>query len=138
VADTTASFASFLGRGWRFPIKPDAQGRLNYVGGDEEIRESIWIILTTAPGERQMLDQFGCNVHDLVFDANTAALRGLVQENVRSALTLWEPRIDVLDVRAESPADQRNILTIHIDYRIRANNAIFNLVYPLFLFEGAS
>jgi hypothetical protein len=53
-------------------------------------------------------------------------------------LTLWEPRIDVLDVRAESPADQRNILTIHIDYRIRANNAIFNLVYPLFLFEGAS
>jgi len=135
VADLTPSF---LGRGWRFPIKPDAQGRLNYVDGDEEIRESIWIILTTAGGERQMLEQFGCDIHDLVFDANTAALRGLVQENVRSALTLWEPRIDVLDVRAESPAEQRNILTIHIDYRIRANNAIYNLVYPFFLFEGVS
>ena len=135
MADLTPSF---LGRGWRFPIKPDAQGRLNYVDGDEEIRESIWIILTTAGGERQMLEQFGCDIHDLVFDANTAALRGLVQENVRSALTLWEPRIDVLDVRAESPAEQRNILTIHIDYRIRANNAIYNLVYPFFLFEGVS
>jgi phage baseplate assembly protein W len=137
VADSTASSQSFLGRGWRFPIKPDAQGCLNYVGGDEEIRESIWIILTTAPGERQMLEQFGCNVHDLVFDANTAALRGLVEENVRSALTLFEPRIDVLDVRAESLPDQRNLLTIHIDYRIRSNNAVFNLVYPFFLFEGA-
>jgi phage baseplate assembly protein W len=135
VADLTPSF---LGKGWRFPIKPDAQGRLNYIDGDEEIRESIWIILTTAAGERQMLEQFGCDIHDLVFDANTAALRGLVQENVRSALTLWEPRIDVLDVRAESPAEQRNILTIHIDYRIRANNAIYNLVYPFFLFEGVS
>jgi phage baseplate assembly protein W len=135
VADTTPSF---LGRGWRFPVKPDAQGRLNYVGGDEEIRESLWIILTTAPGERQMLEQFGCDVHDLVFGANTAALRGLVEQNVRSTLTLWEPRIDVLDVRAESPADQRNILTIHIDYRIRANNAIYNLVYPFFLNEGVS
>jgi phage baseplate assembly protein W len=135
VADLTPSF---LGQGWRFPIKPDRQGRLNYVDGDEEIRESIWIILTTAAGERQMLEQFGCDIHDLVFDANTAALRGLVQDNVRSALTLWEPRIDVLDVRAESPAEQPNILTIHIDYRIRANNAIYNLVYPFFLFEGVS
>lgn len=135
MADTSASF---IGRGWRFPVKPDAQGRLNYVGGDEEIRESIWIILTTAQGERQMREQFGCGVHDLVFDANTAALQGLVQENVQAALTLFEPRIDVMDVRAESPPDQRNMLMIYIDYRIRANNAIFNLVYPFFLFEGVS
>jgi hypothetical protein len=61
-----------------------------------------------------------------------------VEQNVRSSLTKWEPRIDVLDVRAESPADQRNILTISVDYRIRANNAIYNLVYPFFLFEGVS
>jgi phage baseplate assembly protein W len=127
---------SFIGRGWRFPVKPDAQGRLNYVSGDDEIRQSIWLILTTAPGERQMRDLFGCGVHDLVFDANTTALQGLVQENVRAALVRWEPRIDVLDVRAESPAEQRNLLLIHIDYRIRANNAVFNLVYPYFLFEG--
>lgn len=135
MADPTPSF---LGRGWSFPVKPDAQGRLNYVGGDDEIRQSIWIILTTAPGERQMLEEFGCDVHDLVFDANTAALRGLVEQNVRSTLTLWEPRIDVLDVRADSPAEQRNILTIHIDYRIRANNAVYNMVYPFFLVEGVS
>jgi phage baseplate assembly protein W len=128
--------AAFIGTGWRFPVKPDASGRLRYVTGEDEIRQSIWVVLTTAKGERQMRELFGCGIHDLVFDANTAALHGLVQEHVRDALVRWEPRIDVLDVRAESPPEQRNMLLVHVDYRIRANNAIFNLVYPFFLFEG--
>lgn len=133
MADTTPAF---LGRGWRFPVKPGASGRLAYVTGEEEIRQSIWLIVTTAQRERVMREQFGCGMHDLVFDVNTAALHGLVQENVRSALTRWEPRIDVLDVRAEATGDQRNLLLIRIDYRVRANNTVFNLVYPYFLLEG--
>jgi phage baseplate assembly protein W len=131
------STPSFLGRGWRFPIKPDADGRLNYVSGDELIRQSVWLIVTTAQRERVMREEFGCGLYDLVFDANTAALHGLVQENIRAALTRWEPRIDLLGVRAESPPEQRDLLLIHIDYRIRANNTVFNLVYPYYLLEGA-
>jgi phage baseplate assembly protein W len=134
VADATPSF---LGRGWRFPVKPDTAGRLNYVANDEAVRQSVWIIVTTAQRERVMREEFGCGLYDLVFDANTAELHGLVQENIRAALTRWEPRIDVLGVRAEAPPDQRNLLLIHIDYRIRANNAVFNLVYPYYLLEGA-
>jgi phage baseplate assembly protein W len=134
VADT---LGDFIGQGWWFPVKPDAQGRLRWVAGDEEIRQSVWLILTTAPGERQMRPEFGCGLYDLVFDANTAQLHGLVQEQVRTALNRWEPRIDVIDVRVEAPPEQRNLLLIHVDYRIRANNAFFNLVYPFFLIEGA-
>jgi phage baseplate assembly protein W len=133
VADATPSF---LGRGWRFPVKPDASGRLHWVSGDEAVRQSVWLIVTTAQRERVMREEFGCGVYDLVFDANTAALHGMVQENIRAALTKWEPRIDVLGVRAEAPPDQRNLLLIHIDYRIRANNTVFNLVYPYYLLEG--
>ena len=129
--------ADIIGRGWRFPVKPDAQGRLTFVAGEEEIRQSIWIVLTTAPRERQMRETFGCGVHDLVFEANTAALHGLVQEHVRTSLTRYEPRIDLVNVRVEAPPDQRHILLIHVDYRIRANNAFFNLVYPFYLLEGA-
>jgi phage baseplate assembly protein W len=128
---------SFLGRGWRFPIKPDVNGRLNYVSGDEAVRQSVWLIATTAQRERVMREEFGCGLYDLVFDANTAALHGLVQENIRAALTRWEPRIDLLGVRAETTPEQRNLLLIHIDYRIRANNTVFNLVYPYYLLEGA-
>ena len=118
-------------------MKPAANGRLQYVAGSAEIRQSIFMILSTAAGERQMLPEFGCGVHDLVFEANTAALHGLVQDKVKTALASGEPRIDVLDVRVESPPDQGNLLLIHIDYSVRSNNAFYNLVYPFFLNEGA-
>jgi uncharacterized protein len=134
VAEATPDF---LGRGWAFPIRLVPDRLRGFIGGDERIRQSIWIILSTAPGERQMLPDFGCGIHDLVFEPNTAALRGLVQAKVRDALVRWEPRIDVLGVRVETPPDERNRLLIRIDYRIRANNAFFNLVFPYFLHEGA-
>jgi uncharacterized protein len=126
----------FLGQGWSFPVKPDPNGRLTFMGGEEKIRQSIWIILGTAAGERQMRPDFGCGIHDLVFQPNTAALRGLVQQKVKDALTRWEPRIDVIDVRVETPPEARNFLQIWIDYRIRVNNAFYNLVYPFFINEG--
>lgn len=126
-----------LGRGWVFPVKPGADGHLHYTGGEEKIRQSIWIILGTALGERQMLPEFGCGIHDLVFQANTAALRGMLAEKVRTALVRWEPRIDVVNVRVEDPVELRNYLYISIDYRIRTNNAFYNLVYPFFINEGA-
>ncbi|UCD87229.1 MAG: GPW/gp25 family protein, partial [Desulfobacterales bacterium] len=61
----------FLGRGWSFPLHPVA-GRLTWVGGEEKIRQSLWLILATAPGERAMRPEFGCAIHDLVFEPNTA------------------------------------------------------------------
>jgi phage baseplate assembly protein W len=126
----------FVGRGWPFPIRAGADGRVPLVGSEQKIRESIWIILGTAPGERQMRPSFGCGIHDLVFDPNTAALRVLVAQQVRDALTRWEPRIDVIDVGAETAPEGRNYLLIRIDYRIRSNNAFQNMVYPFFLNEG--
>jgi len=126
-----------IGRGVGFPLRPAASGGLRLVGGDEKIRQSIWIILSTAPGERQMRPDFGCGINDVLFDANTARLRGIVEEKVREALSRWEPRIDVIDVRAEAPPEARNHLLIRIDYRVRANNSVYNLVYPFFINEGA-
>jgi hypothetical protein len=104
---------AILGRGWPFPITPGPLGRLSFLGGPDKIRQSIWLILSTAPGERQMLPEFGCGIHDLVFQVNSAALRGLVQ------------------------GKPRNYLLIRIDYRVRTSNAFYNLVYPLFINEGA-
>lgn len=125
-----------IGHGWAFPIRPETVMRYAYLTGPEKIRQSIWLILSTAPGERQMLPDFGCGIHDLVFEPNTAALRGVVQGRVRDALIQWEPRIDLLDVRVETSPDARNYLLIRIDYRVRANNSFYNLVYPFFINEG--
>ena len=128
----------FYGKGWSFPIRPRNDGRLALTGGEEKIRQSIWIILSTAQGERQMRPEFGCGIHDLVFQPNTVSLRGQVQEEVRDALRQWEPRIDVIDIRVEQPSTARNHLLIQIDYRIRSSNSLYNLVYPFFINEGLS
>jgi hypothetical protein len=127
----------FFGRGWSFPVQPSTGGQITFIEGEEKIRQSIWIILSTAPGERQMRPEFGCGIHDLVFEPNTVAFRGLVQEKVRETLVRWEPRIDVVDVRVDTPPDARNYVLIRIDYRLRANNAFYNLVYPFFINEGS-
>ena len=126
----------FLGRGFPFPFLPDPQGRLRLVTGETRIRQSIWVILATAPGERLIRPDFGCGIHDLVFEPNSAALRGLVAARVRAALVRFEPRIDVLDVQVGTDDAERNHLLIGVDYRIRANNAFGNLVYPFFVNEG--
>jgi phage baseplate assembly protein W len=143
VGDTRADI---VGRGWPFPVRPAVQeaGRdgsarltgLAFQGGPEKVRQAIWLVLATSPGERQMLPEFGCGIHDLVFQPNTSGVRGLVQVRVREALARWEPRIDVLDIRVGVPPDTPNELHIAIDYRLRGNNAVFNLVYPFYLAEG--
>lgn len=130
--------AGFLGRGWAFPIVADSNGRIAYVAGEDAIEEAIEIILGTSPGERVMRPELGCGIWELVMEPNTSQLHGRVQVRVRQALTRWEPRIDVLDVRVESPPEQKNLLLIRIDYRIRANNAAYNMVYPFFLQEGVA
>ncbi len=126
-----------IGRGWSFLVKPAADKQLHFISGEEKIRQSLWIILSTAPGERQMRPEFGCGIHNLVFQPNDAALRSMVQIQVREALMRYEPRIDVLDVRVETQPEARNYLLIRIDYRVRTTNSLFNLVYPFFINEGA-
>ena len=126
----------FLGKGWAFPVVAGTAGSIAYVEREDAVEDAIEIILGTSPGERVMRPEFGCGIWELVMEANTAQLHGRVQTRVRDALVHWEPRIDVLDVRVDSPPEQKNVLLIRIDYRIRANNAFYNLVYPFFLQEG--
>jgi hypothetical protein len=126
-----------IGRGWPFPVRPGPDGRLRLRAGDRKVRESIWLILATAPGERVMRPGFGAGLPRELFSPNDPRQRALLAHRAREALLRHEPRIDVLDVRAEpDPAEEGRVL-LQVDYRLRANNAVFNLVYPVYLTEGA-
>jgi phage baseplate assembly protein W len=124
---------SFLGVGWRFPVLPGSESQIAMAHYEDSIRQSIWIILGTAKGERVMRPDFGCGIHHLVFAVNSAGTAGRVISAVREALILWEPRIDLLNVNASSQGAQGNMLLIEIEYRVRATNNTFNLVYPFYL-----
>ncbi|HEX3559751.1 MAG TPA: GPW/gp25 family protein [Pyrinomonadaceae bacterium] len=127
----------FLGVGWKFPLQVTAAGRIAQARYEQRIEEAIYLILSTARGERVMLPNFGCGIHELVFAPNNAQTRGLVVQRVREALVNSERRIDVLDVSAESSAGEPNLLLIRVSYRVRANNALGNLVYPFYVNEGS-
>src|SRR5438067_4185814 len=125
----------FLGIGWKFPLQVTPTGGLARAKYEQRIEESIYLILSTAKGERVMLPDFGCGIHDLVFAPNNSETVTVVVEQVREALVLFEPRIEVIDVTAETAQDEPNLLLIRVDYRIRANQALGNLVYPFFINE---
>jgi uncharacterized protein len=126
---------AFLGVGWRFPLQVTSTGGIALSQYEQRVEESIYLILSTAKGERVMLPDFGCGIHDLVFGINDPRTRSAIVQLVRKALTTYEARIDVLDISADSSDDQPNLLLIRINYRVRANNAIGNLVYPFYINE---
>lgn len=131
----SATSRPFLGTGLAFPVQPDASGALRQAAFEDSVRQSIWIILGTARGERRMRPDFGCGIHDLVFENNNAATAGRVAREVNDALLRFEPRAEVLDVQVTA-ADSGATLLLDVSYRIRATNNVFNMVYPFYLDGG--
>jgi phage baseplate assembly protein W len=126
---------TFLGTGWSFPIALDAAGEIATAAGDEDVHQAVRIVLGTALGERAMRPAYGAGLEALVYEPlNTAT--ALARHRVEQALIRYEPRIDVLGVSAEAHARESGRLDIAIDYRVRATNAFYNLVYPFYLVEG--
>lgn len=124
---------SFQGRGWRFPILPDAAGRLGYSEGEENIEQSLRILLLTALGERVMRFDFGCRAPQLVFAPGGQRYLRLLETTVREAVRDWEPRITLEHVAAEAGPEEPQRVTVSIGYLIRQTNTRTNLVFPFYL-----
>jgi uncharacterized protein len=126
---------AFLGRGWTFPVRlDDKQGTIRLSAYEQDIRESIWIVLSTAKGERVMHPDFGCGIHDLVFEVINTTTLAAIEDDVRQALAAFEPRIEVIAVETTNGGTDGQ-LRISIDYTIRGTNNVLNLVYPFYIQE---
>jgi phage baseplate assembly protein W len=130
------SDVDLIGRGWKFPVKVNAKGGLSYSDGPDRIRDAIWIVLSTSWGERLMRLDFGAGAYEYVFQPNSDVVRTQLAAAVREALLKWEPRIELLGVNVREGTQPSQVLA-SIDYRIRSTNELFNLVYPLYVQEGA-
>lgn len=129
--------ASFLGRGWKFPVSVDATtGRFLLSEGEEDIAEAIRIILMTSRGERVMRPDFGCGLKDYVFAAMDETSLRLMETDIKEAITMWEPRVTQVEVKVKIDAAEIGRLSIHVSYVVRSTNNLFNQVYPFYLEEG--
>lgn len=129
--------SSVLGRGLAFPFGVDARGAVALVGDEADVEQAIGIILSTAPGERPMRPEFGCRVHDCVFDTLDARTLGRIDYEVRVALDRWEPRIVVRDVALDVPPDAEpggdGVVHIQVRYEVKATNDVRNIVHPFYV-----
>jgi Bacteriophage baseplate protein W len=127
----------FLGRGWAMPVDLDPRTGLVAISEYEDnIRQSIRIILETAPGERVMRPNFGCGIHDLVFAAVDTTTMQRIRSVVEEALRRYEARVEVLGVTIDEDATSEGVLLVEVEYRVRKTNQIGNLVFPFYFREG--
>lgn len=132
------TISDLLGRGWRYPVQLDDHNEIALAAGEEDIQQAIWIILSTALGERLMRPDFGCGIHDLVFAPNNTGTAGLARFYVEDALVRWEPRIDLEGVEVQADPTEPELLLISVSYQVRTTDSRYNLVYPFYLTRGVS
>lgn len=111
-------------------------GALLTVEGDDAIRQSLLLLLTTAPGERVMRPDYGCPIHRLVFSPNDATTAGLAIHYVRQAVSRWEPRVDVVRLDAGADPEDPGRLAVTLEYRVRASGEERELTLGLALDGG--
>ena len=109
----------------------DSTGALSMVDGSDSVRQAIILLLSTAPGERVMRPGYGSRLHRLVYAPNDQTTAGLAIHYVRSALTRWEPRVEILDLDAAADPDVTERLNITLRYRVRATLAVGTLELSL-------
>jgi phage baseplate assembly protein W len=127
----------WMGRGWAYPVQIDpSTGGIAFAEYETDIRQSIIIILETAPGERVMRPDFGCGIHDLVFEVVDVATLTRIESVVTESLAKYETRIEVLQVSVNPLHAADGELLIELEYRVRRTNQVRNLVYPFYFREG--
>lgn len=132
-----AETRDFLGRGWSFPPAFSNGGRsLEMVEGEEDIDQSLHILLSTHLGERVMRPTFGWKRDALLFEPLSTSFATYLKREIETAILFFEPRIELRKVTFETEASPQGVVEIRVDYVVRATNSRANLVYPLYLEEG--
>jgi Bacteriophage baseplate protein W len=128
--------STYSGRGWAFPPKLSDRDRMSMAQDDADIRQAIYIIINTHPGERVMRPDFGCEIHSLIFSPANDQTAVLAERYVKEALGRWEPRITVDAVRVTPGGTENGELFIEVVYEIKATHDRRSMVYPYYLLPG--
>ncbi len=131
---------AFLGIGWSFPPEfhkfGDAFG-VKMVEEEEDIKESLRILLSTRPGERVMQPSFGCGLRAKVFDSINESTITEIKDIIERAILFFEPRITLEDIDVGTEDVLEGRLNIQLNYCVRKTNTRSNIVYPFYHLEGS-
>lgn len=123
----------YLGRAVAFPLRLNDRNRLAMADGDAAVRQSIYLIIFTVPGERVMRPAFGCRIHELIFDPANTETAATAERYVREALEAWEPRINLQAVDVVPGNEDRGELVINLRYELVDQPDPRSMVFPFYL-----
>lgn len=126
---------SFLGTGWGFPPEFDPWSGPRMASDEQDVHESLQILLSTQLGERVLEPRYGCDLMPYAFEPMTNSMAAYVRDLVERAIVVYEPRVLLhkVDLRTEPEGGR---LLIDLTYTIPATNTRHNLVFPYYLREG--
>jgi phage baseplate assembly protein W len=131
---------TFLGTGWAFPPTFNkSTGTVEMVSDEEDIRQSLHILLSTSLGERVMQPDYGCNLNDYVFEGLNSTTIGYIKERVANSILYYESRIVVEGIEVTSAGSVDNLegrFLIDLTYSIPGTNSRFNYVYDFYKNEA--
>lgn len=128
---------AFLGNGWAFPPQFFGNGaQVDMVAGEQDIRQSLEILLTTTLGERTLNSTFGSDLHRFMFDEIDQSMVNNLQNMIYDSLLNNEPRIKVESVNVDDSQVLEGCVRIQVSYIVRTTNNRYNLVYPFYIKEA--
>jgi len=128
---------SFLGTGWDFPPSFSNQNlQVAMLSDEADIQSSLEILLSTRQGERVMLQDYGCNLDELVFEPLTTTFKTYIKDLIATAILYYEPRINVDKLELDDTGELEGRIVIRIEYTVRATNSRFNFVFPFYKTEN--
>jgi phage baseplate assembly protein W len=128
---------TFLGIGWKFPPAFDKKtGSIILVSEEDDIKESLFILLSTKPGERIMLPEYGCDLHKMVFEAVDSTMITSIKSMIQRSILFFEPRINLNEIHIRPDKEKDGLLLIDVHYTIKKTNKRSNMVYPYYIIEG--
>ena len=130
--------SAFLGSGWSFPPTFFHHNReVVLVEHEEDIKQSLHILLSTTPGERLMHPSFGCSLKHMVFETVTESVITKIKDAVKRSVLFFEPRITLHQVIINTEDDPQKpnsiydgVMEIKLEYTIRKTNTRSNMVFP--------
>lgn len=128
---------SFLGKGWSFPpeFRKGVEPTMTAVE-EEDIRQSLEILMRTTPGERVHRYDFGCGIRRFVHEEMTLTTQTQMQDVISRAVLMFEPRVTLHDVDFDMERIYEGVIMIGLDYTVRRTNSRSNMVFPFYLNEG--
>jgi len=137
-APTEQQYQSFLGTGWSFPPRFDqASGSVAMTADEEDIAASLQILFGTLRGERFLNPKYGLNLRELLFEPMSTTMTTFVKDNIRTNILVYESRIAVENLALDTSRQYDGRISILLEYRVRATNSRYNLVYPFFISDGS-